>query len=108
MKTSREAAGNMAQVRIGTSGWYYDHWEGVLYPPKLPKAKRFAAYAERFGAVEVNATFYRLPSPAMVEGWHRQAPPGFAFVNNDAEGHAVRNADTLRRLTEEETRSRKD
>jgi uncharacterized protein YecE (DUF72 family) len=69
-----------ARIRIGTSGWYYDHWEAVLYPPKLPKAKRFAAYAEHFDTVEVNATFYRLPSASMAEGWHRQAPPGFLFV----------------------------
>lgn len=67
-------------IRIGTSGWYYDHWQGVLYPPKLPKAKRFEVYAGRYDTVEINATFYRLPSRSTVEGWHRKAAPGFTFV----------------------------
>jgi uncharacterized protein YecE (DUF72 family) len=69
-----------AAAYVGTSGWYYDHWEGVLYPPKLPKAKRFDIYAQRFNTVEINATYYRLPSAAMVEGWYRKAPAGFVYV----------------------------
>jgi len=69
-----------AGVHVGTSGWYYDHWEGVLYPPRLPKAKRLALYTQRYNAVEINATYYRLPTPSMVEGWHRKAPPGFLYV----------------------------
>lgn len=72
--------GSEAQVYVGTSGWYYDHWEGVLYPPGLSKAKRLGVYAERYNAVEINATYYRLPSASMVEGWHGKAPPGFVYV----------------------------
>ncbi len=70
----------MAQVYVGTSGWYYDHWEGVLYPPKLPKAKRLEVYLRRYNCVELNITYYRVPARAMFEGWHRKAPPGFLYV----------------------------
>lgn len=69
-----------AAVYIGTSGWYYPHWTGVLYPPKLPKGRWFEVYAQRFNTVEINATYYRLPSVRMVEGWYRKAPEGFVYV----------------------------
>lgn len=65
---------------IGTSGWYYDHWEGILYPAGLAKAKRFAVYIMDFNAVEINATYYRLPSPTMAEGWYRKAPENFKYA----------------------------
>jgi len=70
----------MAEIYVGTSGWYYDHWEDVLYPPKLPKAKRFGVYAERYSSVEINATYYHLPRQSTVEGWYQKAPPGFVYV----------------------------
>lgn len=70
-----------AHVYIGTSGWYYDHWEGVLYPPGLAKTERFNLYSQNFNAVEINATFYRLPSKSMVSGWQAKAPNGFKFVS---------------------------
>lgn len=46
-------------VRIGTSGWSYDHWADVLYRPGLPVARRLARYVEVFDTVELNASFYR-------------------------------------------------
>jgi uncharacterized protein YecE (DUF72 family) len=46
-------------VHIGTSGWSYDHWENVLYPPKLPARDRLQHYVSRFSTVELNASFYR-------------------------------------------------
>lgn len=67
-------------VYIGTSGWYYDHWVNVLYPDGLPKGKRFDIYAKEFNAVEINATFYRLPSISMVNGWYGKAPDGFIYA----------------------------
>jgi len=63
----------MAKVYVGTAGWSYDDWEGVVYP--LPKPKGFTPLrylADYFGAFEVNSTFYRPPSPRMAEGWVRQ------------------------------------
>jgi uncharacterized protein YecE (DUF72 family) len=64
-------------VHIGTSGWSYDHWDGVLYPPGTPPRDRLAHYVRRFGTVELNASFYRWPRDASFAGWRRRLPPGF-------------------------------
>ena len=68
-----------ARIRIGTSGWSYDHWRGVFYPEPLPSAERLAFYASRFETVEVDATFYRLPSEKTVMAWREEVPEGFGF-----------------------------
>ena len=67
-------------VHIGTSGWSYDHWDGVLYPPGLAQRNWLARYAEVFDTVEVNSTFYRLASPPAVRRWVDATPPGFRFT----------------------------
>jgi uncharacterized protein YecE (DUF72 family) len=67
-------------ARIGTSGWSYDHWTGVLYPPGLNPARRLDAYLGAFDTVELNASFYRWPRPAIFASWRRRLPPGFAMV----------------------------
>ncbi len=67
-------------LRIGTSGYQYDHWRGPLFPAGLAKSKWFAYYAERFDTVEINNTFYRLPSRRIVDHWCRQAPAGFLYA----------------------------
>ncbi len=69
-----------AAVRIGTSGWNYKHWRGVFYPPKLPVARWFDFYARHFDTVEINNSFYRLPSLAAFDAWRVQAPPGFLYA----------------------------
>ena len=66
-------------VRIGTSGWSYDHWDGVLYRPGLPVAERLGRYTEVFDTVELNASFYRWPRDVTFEGWHRRLPAGFTM-----------------------------
>ncbi len=66
-------------IRIGTSGWSYDHWAGVLYPPKLPVAKRLATYVEEFDTVELNASFYRWPKDTTFESWRQRLPDGFTM-----------------------------
>jgi uncharacterized protein YecE (DUF72 family) len=67
------------KVHIGCSGWAYPHWRERLYPKGLPQRLWLSHYAERYDTVEVNNTFYRLPSPSAVEGWVEQSPPGFVF-----------------------------
>ncbi len=69
-----------ATFRVGTSGWQYDHWEEVFYPPELKKSEWFAYYAEHFDTVEVNNTFYHLPDPETFDAWREQAPPGFRYT----------------------------
>ncbi|GFG75946.1 DUF72 domain-containing protein [Mycobacterium botniense] len=66
-------------VRIGTSGWSYDHWAGVLYPPGLSTARRLARYAEVFNTVELNSSFYRWPTESRFAGWRNQLPEGFTM-----------------------------
>jgi uncharacterized protein YecE (DUF72 family) len=71
----------LTPVRIGCSGWNYDHWRnGVFYPPRLPPRDWLAFYARYFDTVEVNATFYRLPRREVVANWVTASPPGFVFA----------------------------
>ena len=66
-------------IRIGTSGWSYDHWTEVLYPSRTPVAKRLARYVEEFDTVELNASFYRWPKDATFSGWRQRLPDGFTM-----------------------------
>lgn len=66
-------------VHVGTSGWSYDHWTDVLYPPGTRPADRLARYVQRFSTVELNASFYRWPPAATFASWRRRLPPGFAL-----------------------------
>src|SRR5689334_15526286 len=65
---------------VGTSGWSYKEWKGSFYPPKLPADEMLRYYAERFDAVEVNNSFYRMPSERILAGWAEQVPDRFRFV----------------------------
>ncbi|OBG97160.1 sensor histidine kinase [Mycobacterium sp. E136] len=66
-------------IRIGTSGWSYDHWKDVLYPAGTPVAKRLARYVEEFDTVELNASFYRWPKDSAFAGWRQRLPDGFTM-----------------------------
>ncbi len=68
------------RVLAGTSGFSYKEWKGSFYPEDLAAAKMLAYYADRLPAVEINNTFYRMPRPALLEGWAAEVPPGFRFV----------------------------
>jgi uncharacterized protein YecE (DUF72 family) len=70
----------MSGVWIGTSGWVYKEWAGHFYPQGWPKKDEFSYYVRHFPTVEINATFYRLPTRKMVRGWHDRAPNGFVFA----------------------------
>ena len=67
-------------LRIGCSGWNYAHWRERFYPPGCPPSRWLAYYARHFDTVEVNATFYRLPTTNAVAGWAEQSPEGFLFA----------------------------
>ncbi len=68
------------RLRVGTSGWAYPHWKDRFYPKGLRVKDRFGFYAAQFDTVEINGSFYRLPSEAAVQAWSEQAPPGFMFA----------------------------
>jgi uncharacterized protein YecE (DUF72 family) len=67
-------------IRIGCSGWNYRDWRGAFYPDGLPARRWLEAYAEHFDTVEVNTTFYRLPSRDAVANWAAETPPDFLFA----------------------------
>lgn len=75
-----DLAGPRGVVRVGTSGWIYRAWRGPFYPQALPQARWFSHYASCFDTVEINASFYRLPTQAAVARWRELAPPGFVFA----------------------------
>ena len=68
------------RIRIGTSGWSYDHWRGTFYPPGTRPQDYLNVYAGRFDSVEINRTFYKLPTPATMAVWRAQSPPDFIFA----------------------------
>src|SRR5687768_15625174 len=71
---------DMHGVWIGTSGWVYKEWAGNFYPKGWRKKDEFSYYVRHFPTVEINATFYRLPSLKMVRGWRERSPKGFIFA----------------------------
>ena len=70
----------MAELRIGTSGWQYADWRGRLYPGDLPVSRWFDRYAATFDTVELNASFYRLPTERAVDTWRALAPGCFRYA----------------------------
>lgn len=64
-------------IHVGTSGWSYPHWDGVLYPPQTAPADRLGVYTRRFTTAELNASFYRWPRPQTFASWRRRLPQGF-------------------------------
>jgi uncharacterized protein YecE (DUF72 family) len=67
-------------IRVGTSGWSYDHWRGDFYPDGLAKNRWFDFYAARFNTVEVNSTFYRSFKDSTYQNWRNRAPKDFRYV----------------------------
>jgi uncharacterized protein YecE (DUF72 family) len=65
---------------IGCSGWHYEHWRGPYYPKELPKLKWLSFYAQQFDTVELNNSFYRLPSEKAFTKWQESTPGNFVFA----------------------------
>jgi uncharacterized protein YecE (DUF72 family) len=66
--------------RVGTSGWSYDHWRVLFYPEKLAAKDRLRHYAEHFDTVEINSSFYRLPTDKAFQTWRHTVPREFTFA----------------------------
>ena len=88
----------MRPVRIGCSGWNYAHWRERVYPKGLPARRWLEYYATLFDTVEVNTTFYRLPTRSAVAGWVEQTPKSFLFTVK-----ASRYLTHIKRLTDMES-----
>lgn len=67
-------------IWIGTSGYNYPEWKGSFYPKELPSAKMLPYYAARFPTVEINYTFYRMPTEKLVSGWAAQTPSPYRLT----------------------------
>jgi uncharacterized protein YecE (DUF72 family) len=67
-------------IWIGTSGYSYPEWKGSFYPKDLPTKKMLPYYAERFNTVEINNTFYRMPTASTIENWLKEVPSNFKFT----------------------------
>src|SRR5882762_9207609 len=67
-------------IRLGTSAFTAAGWEGSFYPEGMKPADYLSRYAKHFNSVELDNTFYRVPSKATVEGWARKTPEGFVFA----------------------------
>jgi uncharacterized protein YecE (DUF72 family) len=91
----------MHGVWIGTSGWSYKGWGETFYPKAWSK-DQLGFYVTQFPTVEINATFYRLPTVRAVENWRRTAP-AFVYFNNDWNTRAPINAKTLMEMTGKHT-----
>ena len=68
------------RIHVGTSGYNYPEWRGTFYPADLPAKQMFGYYAKRFRTVEINYTFYRMPTAKTTEGWQAQASEGFTYA----------------------------
>ncbi|MCX7613646.1 MAG: DUF72 domain-containing protein, partial [Caldimicrobium sp.] len=70
---------NDRSIFIGTSGWSYASFVGVLYPKELAYKDWLRFYAQHFNTVEINVTFYRKPRPSTFQRWYEETPPEFVF-----------------------------
>jgi uncharacterized protein YecE (DUF72 family) len=68
------------RIWVGTSGYNYPEWKGSFYPEKLPQAKMLAYYAARFPTVEINYTFYRMPTEKLIDGWAAGTPSPYKLT----------------------------
>ena len=70
----------VAKVRIGTSGWHYKHWLGAFYPAGTRPSEMFQFYSRHFDTVEINNSFYRLPTATTFDNWRESSPRNFCYA----------------------------
>ena len=70
----------MVKISIGTAGWDYKDWIGSFYPKKMERSRHLEYFSKYFDVVEINSTFYNLPSSSMVENWYNRVPQNFRFI----------------------------
>lgn len=70
----------MAKIEIGTAGWDYNDWVGSFYPKQLERAHRLEFFSKYFDLVEINSTFYNIPTIDMIINWENRVPENFRFI----------------------------
>ena len=70
----------MSNIRIGISGWRYEPWRGVFYPPGLAQRRELEYASRALDTIEINGSFYSLQRPECYAAWHADTPPGFVFA----------------------------
>jgi len=70
----------LGNVHIGTSGWHYEHWAGPFYPEDVPRKDYLTYYSQHFHTVEINNSFYQLPTAKTLASWYKAVPEGFRFA----------------------------
>lgn len=75
----RRAISN-AKLFVGTSGYCYKEWKGNFYPEKMAEREMLAFYAKQFSTVEINHSFYRMPTESTLQNWAKEVPQGFRFA----------------------------
>jgi uncharacterized protein YecE (DUF72 family) len=88
------------EIRIGTSGWHYKHWLGPFYPSALRSSEMLKYYVTQFDTVELNNTFYKLPSEDAVDAWRDAVPANFVFAVKASRflTHRIKLKDPMRAL----------
>jgi len=71
---------NTNLLHIGTSGWSYKHWRGRFYPENVKVKDQFSYYVDKFNSVEINNTFYGMPSDETFQAWESHVPENFVYV----------------------------
>ena len=79
MATPESERGRIEKLHVGTMGWSYGFWVGRFYPERLKPPKFLTEYAKHFDTVELDNTFYRIPSTSTTKAWREQTPDGFLF-----------------------------
>ena len=77
--STEKSAGDAGRMRLGTSSWSCDDWKGLVYPKEAARKEYLPVYATRYDTVEIDATWYRIPSEFLVRKWERDTPDGFLF-----------------------------
>jgi uncharacterized protein YecE (DUF72 family) len=78
--SGRMAISGSGTLRVGTSGYSYKEWKGNFYPKKLPDKEMLSFYAKQFSAVEINYSFYHMPTESALTNWANSVPEGFQFA----------------------------
>ena len=87
------------KIHVGTSGYGHKEWKGIFYPEKISPKEMLRFYAERLGAVEINYTYYHMPTERVLASWAEQVPDGFAFALKASQ--VITHRKRLRKVEEE-------